>query len=43
LNNLEGVDPYEASTRVSGLMAQIELSYSLTARLQQMSLLKFLS
>ena len=43
LNNLEGVDPYEASTRVSGLMAQIELSYSLTSRLQQMSLLKFLS
>ena len=43
LNDLEGIDPYEASTRVSGLLAQIEISYSLTARMQQMSLLKFLS
>lgn len=43
INDLEGVDPYEASTRVTGLLAQIEVSYSLTARLQQMSLLKFLS
>lgn len=43
LIDLEGVDEYEASTRVTGLLAQIELSYSLTARLQQMSLLKFLS
>ena len=43
LHNLEGVDEYEASSRVTGLMAQIELSYSLTARMQQLSLLKFLS
>lgn len=43
INDLEGIDPYEASTQVSGLMAQIELSYSLTARMQQMSLLKYLS
>lgn len=43
LYDLEGVDEYEASSRVTGLMAQIELSYSLTARMQQMSLLRFLS
>lgn len=43
LINLEGVDEFEAVTRVKGLEAQIELSYALTARLQQMSLLKFLS
>jgi flagellar hook-associated protein 3 FlgL len=43
LYDLEGVDEYEASSRVTGLMAQIELSYSLTARMQQLSLLKFLS
>lgn len=43
LEDLEGVDPYEATTRVTGLKDQLELSYALTARLQQMSLLKFLS
>jgi flagellar hook-associated protein 3 FlgL len=40
--DLEGVDPYEAATRLSGLMAQIEMSYTLTARLQQLSLLRYL-
>lgn len=43
VSEMEGVDPYEAATRVSGLTAQIELSYSLTARMQQLSLLRFLS
>lgn len=43
INDLEGIDPYEASTQVTGLMSQIEISYSLTARMQQMSLLKYLS
>ena len=43
LNEMEGVDPYEAASRVSGLTAQIEISYSLTSRMQQLSLLKFLS
>ena len=42
IGQLEGVDPYEASTRVTTLMNQIELSYQLTARLQNMSLTKFL-
>lgn len=40
---LEAVDPYEASTRVSALLGQIELSYSLTARIQELSLARFLT
>ena len=39
---MEGVDPYEASTRVSDLLSHIETSYALTARIQQLSLLRFL-
>lgn len=42
LIDLEGVDENEAAVNVKGLLAQIELSYSLTARMQQMSLLKYL-
>lgn len=42
-NELQGVDPYEASTRVSTLLGQIETSYALTARLQQLSLAKYLT
>ncbi|HEX5934954.1 MAG TPA: flagellar hook-associated family protein [Pseudorhizobium sp.] len=42
LNDLESVDAYEASTRVKGLEALIETSYTLTARLQQLSLVNFL-
>ena len=40
---LESVDPYEASTRVSSLLTQIETSYALTARIQQLSLVKYLT
>jgi flagellar hook-associated protein 3 FlgL len=43
LQDLEGVDPYEASTRITSLLSQIETSYSLTARIQQLSLVNFLS
>lgn len=43
LLKLEGVDPYEASTRVTMLLQQIETSYALTARIQQLSLVNFLS
>jgi flagellar hook-associated protein 3 FlgL len=43
VHDLEGVDPYEASTKLSSLLAQIETSYSLTARIQQLSLLRYLS
>jgi flagellar hook-associated protein 3 FlgL len=42
IGNLEGVDPYEAATRVSTLRDAIETSFTLTARLQQLSLAKFL-
>jgi flagellar hook-associated protein 3 FlgL len=40
--DLEGVDPYEASTRVADLLSHIETSYALTARIQQLSFLRFL-
>jgi len=39
----ESVDPLEAKTRVDELLTRIQESYALTARLQQLSLLKFLS
>lgn len=42
INSLETVDPYEASTRVSALITQIETSYALTARIQKLSLLNYL-
>jgi len=42
LQDLQGVDPYEAATRVNTLLTQIETSYALTARLQQLSLLNYL-
>jgi flagellar hook-associated protein 3 FlgL len=38
----EGVDPYEAANRVNELLSHIETSYALTARIQQLSLLRFL-
>ena len=42
VNALEAVDPYEASTRITTLMTQIETAYALTARIQQLSLLNYL-
>lgn len=42
ISNLESVNTYEATTRVSELQTQIETSYSLTSQLQQLSLVKFL-
>ncbi|QPC91089.1 flagellar hook-associated family protein [Mesorhizobium sp. INR15] len=41
--DLEGVDPAEAATRVANLTQHIENSFALTARLQQLSLLKYLT
>ncbi|VAV89103.1 hypothetical protein MNBD_ALPHA08-1576 [hydrothermal vent metagenome] len=38
----ENVDPYEVATRISVLSNQLEASYTLTARLQQLSLVKFI-
>ena len=42
LGDLEGVDTYAASTRLTALQTQIETSYALTARMQNISLLKYL-
>lgn len=42
VSSLEGVDPYAAATHVNSLLTQIEVSYALTARIQQLSLLRYL-
>lgn len=42
IQDLEGVDPYEASTKVASLVSQIETAYALTARIQQLSFIRFL-
>jgi flagellar hook-associated protein 3 FlgL len=42
IGELEGVDPYQASTRISELLTQIETAYALTGRIQQLSLLHYL-
>lgn len=42
LGDLEGVDAYEASTRMNSLLAQVETSYQLTSRIQRLSLTDFL-
>ena len=39
---LENVDPYEAASRVTTLMTQLETGYALTARLQRLSILDYL-
>jgi flagellar hook-associated protein 3 FlgL len=40
--SLEGVDAYEAATRVNTLTSQLEASYAITARIGRLSLLNFL-
>ena len=42
LGSLQDVDPYETNTKINTLTTQIEAAYSLTSRLQQLSLLKYL-
>lgn len=42
VSELEEIDIYEASTRVNALMAQVETSYSITSRLQQLNLIDYL-
>ncbi|SFP65725.1 flagellin N-terminal helical domain-containing protein [Tranquillimonas alkanivorans] len=39
---LEGVDPYEAASRMSELQTQLEASYAVTARLSKLSFLNFM-
>ena len=43
IQELEGVDPYEAANRVNDLVSHIQTSLALTARLQQLSLVNYLS
>ena len=42
LQRLEGVDQAEVATRINMLMTQLETSYSLTARINKLSLLNYL-
>ena len=42
ISNLESVNTYEVSTRITDLQTQIETSYALTSQLAQLSLVKFL-
>lgn len=42
IGNYENVDPYEAAAMVSSLETQLQASYSVTARLSQLTLLNFL-
>ena len=42
VQNLEGVDPFEASTRATNLLTQLETSFALTARIQRLSLANYL-
>ncbi|MEM9028183.1 MAG: flagellar hook-associated family protein [Pseudomonadota bacterium] len=39
---LEGVDAYEAATRMNNLLTQIEVSYATTARIQGLTILNYL-
>ncbi len=41
-NDLSAVDPYEAATKLNTLLTQIETSYSITQRVQNLSLMKYL-
>lgn len=42
VGKFENVDPYEAATKVSNLSTQLETAYTLTARLERLSLVNFL-
>jgi len=42
LTRLEGVDQFEVATRINTLTTQLEASYSLTARINKLSLLNYL-
>jgi flagellar hook-associated protein 3 FlgL len=42
INEMESVDPFESASRAKALMDQLEVSYALTARIQNLSLVRFL-
>lgn len=41
-SEMESVDPYETSIELNSLLTQIETSYSITSRIQQLSIMRFL-
>jgi flagellar hook-associated protein 3 FlgL len=41
LDDLEGVDVYEASSKITALTSQMEISYNLTARISELSLVNY--
>lgn len=43
IQDLEGVDEFEVAAKVTNLKTQLEISYSLTASMQKLSLLNYLS
>lgn len=42
IGNYENVDPYEAATRMTSLETQLQASYTVSARLSQLTLLNFI-
>lgn len=42
VNNAESVDPYEAATNLNALSTQLEAAYSITAKMQKLSILNYL-
>jgi flagellar hook-associated protein 3 FlgL len=40
--DLQGVDPYEASTKVNSLETQLETAYTIVSKIQQLSLVNYL-
>lgn len=42
IKDMEGIDTYEAATRVTTLESQLSLAYKLTSRIQNLSLLNYL-
>lgn len=42
IDSVEGVDPYEAATRLTQLQTQLEASYAITARLSKLSFLNYM-
>ncbi len=42
VNGMEVVEPYDAATRVTTLLTQLETSYALTARIQKLTILNYI-
>jgi flagellar hook-associated protein 3 FlgL len=42
IGTMEEVDPFEASTRLTNIIKQVELSYAITSRINQLTLLNYL-